>query len=650
MPNLLKHEDSPYLQQHKDNPVHWYPWCDEAFEQAQEQNKPIFISIGYSSCHWCHVMEHDVFGNIDLANKLNEDFICIKVDREERPDIDKFYQEVHMILNRRSGGWPTSIFATPQNKPFFAGTYIPPRSQGNMMGFDDLIEIIALRVSTNDKALFDTVQEIQKYLEPSKRPTQAARLTDEIITTFMNQCNHNFDITFGGFTQSPKFPQISTLKSLLDIYLLNKDDTALHMLTHTLDSMIQGGLYDLVHSGFCRYSTESTWHIPHFEKMTYDNALFIELFTLTYKATKNKKYLHIAKETANFMIKYMSETKLFYSASDADSDGVEGKYFVYNYEETLSYFQNNGFNKSESLEILSHLAIMPTGNLTKEGKAFEGSSIVRLIEEKKPKNYDKAIKLLDEIRQTREYPFIDKKIILSWNAMMIKSLFLLSNYDETFALRATQHMDATLDKLYINKVLYHTSMIDSIPKISAFLEDYAYMATALIQAYQSSLNKTYLNLAQEFVDKALTEFFHVGKWFFSKGEFVTDADIADSSYAGSVGVIIDALLSLGVLVDEKYRDLAFMSLEYHSANLAKKPLRYPYLFNQALRYIKEDRIIKGNEAFLEETSDSFFKIDYPFILRHLSPDKNAILCGVQVCYTNLDTKSNIEEEVYKTLI
>ncbi|PHR55440.1 MAG: thioredoxin domain-containing protein [Arcobacter sp.] len=642
MPNLLKHEDSPYLQQHKDNPVHWYPWCDEAFELAKKHNKAIFISIGYSSCHWCHVMEHEVFENIEIATKLNEDFICIKIDKEERPDIDKFYQEVYMILNQGSGGWPTSIFSTPENKPFYAGTYIPTKSQEDMMGFGDLIDIISLKIAQNDKVLFDNAQDIQAYLQPSSRPTQAATLSDNIIRTFMNQCNHNFDISFGGFGQAPKFPQISTLKGLLDIYLLNKEDKALHMLTHTLDSMVQGGMYDLVQNGFCRYSTESTWLVPHFAKMSYDNALFIELFTLSYKATKNEKYLNIAKDTANFMIKFMSKNNLFYSASDADSDGVEGKYFVYDYEETLLFFQEHGFNEDDALEILSHLRITASGN-------FEGSSIVRFEQESRPEHYEKAIRLLDKIRQERDYPFIDKKIITSWNAMMIKSLFLLSNYDESFKKIAIEHMDAILEKLYKDKHLYHTSMIGLQAKTRAFLEDYAYMATSLIQAYQCSLDKTYLSLAQEMVDKALADFFQEGKWFFSRGEFITDADIFDSSYAGCVGVIVDALLSLGILVDQKYRDLAFMSLEYHSADLVKRPLRYPYLFNQAIRYIKEDRVIKGSEDFLQKVNSSFENLDYPFVQRYLSSENQAILCGTQSCYTNLDIKSNLEEELQKTL-
>ena len=648
MPNFLSNEDSPYLQQHKDNLVHWYPWCDEAFLKAKKENKPIFISIGYSACHWCHVMEHEVFENRTLAQKLNKDFICIKVDREERPDIDKFYQELHRLLNQRSGGWPISVFSTPDNKPFFAGTYIPAISKQDMIGFGDLINMIALKISENDSFLLDNAHAIQKHLKPSSHPSQVAHIDERMVQIFLKQSHDSFDENFGGFGSSLKFPQTSTLKSLLDIALINKDDTAMHILTHTLDSMVQGGLYDRVDSGFCRYSRSNNWLIPHFEKMTYDNALFIELYTLAYKHTKNQAYLDIAKETSIFMLEKMSHNKLFYSSSDAYSDGVEGKYFLFNYDETMRYFKQHGFKEDEAIEIFSHLHITPVGNFSDENGFFHGSSIIRL-EADVPKGYDKAIKLLKEIRSSRQYPFIDKKIITAWNAMMVKSLFILSNYEAYFKEIAIKHLEALLNKLYKDKHLFHTAIITGQAKIDAFLEDYAYLCTALIEAYQSTLDRQYLQLAQELADKALNEFFEAGKWFFSKDEFVTDADIADSSYPGSVSVIIDALLSLGVLIDVRYRNLAFMSLEYYSAQLVTRPIHYPYLFNQAFRYIKEDRIIKGNEKALHSLQDAYFELHYPFMHRDLRTEAETLLCGVQSCFTTLKDDSDLVKELNKTL-
>ncbi len=640
MANRLEHEDSPYLQQHKDNPVAWYPWCDEAFERAKNENKAIFISIGYSSCHWCHVMEHEVFENDALAQKLNASFICIKVDREERPDIDKYYQEVHMLLNRRPGGWPTSIFCTPENKPFFAGTYIPPVSAQNMLGFGELIGMIAKGVEENDPTLFANADEVQSYLKPSQRPKNAAHLNDSMVSVYLKQCESNFDKNYGGFGTQMKFPQVSMLKGLLDIAALNKDESALQMCTQTLKQMTRGGMYDLVEGGFCRYSTEETWLIPHFEKMTYDNGLLSELYLHAYRVTKNESYLKIAKETLSFMLDKMSRDHLFYSASDADSNGVEGKYFVYDYEEVIAVFEQNGIAFDEAKELCASLSITPKGN-------FEGSSIVRLVQ--KHPSYEKAIHLLGEIRKQREYPFIDKKVNAAWSAMVIKSLYLLSHYVESFRKEADLCLDALLDKLYLDSQLYHTAMIDGDAKVEAFLEDYAYLSLALIQAYQSTLNTEHLARAQLLCDRALELFFEGGRWYFSKAELVVEADISDSSYPGSVGVIVDVLFCLGVLADEKYRSFAFMSLEYYSSQLVKKPVHFPYLFTQALRFIKEDRVLKGSKSALEALNTAYLALDYPYLLRSLSETEETLLCGVQSCYAKLDADADLQEELTKTL-
>lgn len=641
MANRLEYEDSPYLQQHKDNPVDWYPWCDDAFVKAKTENKAIFISIGYSSCHWCHVMEHEVFENELLAKRLNEDFVCIKVDREERPDIDKFYQEVHLLLNRKPGGWPTSIFATPDNKPFFAGTYIPPQSEKNILGFGELTDIIAQKVAQKDPTLLSNADEIQEYLKPSERPQEAAHLNEAIISTFLKQSEYNFDETFGGFGTKPKFPQVSTIKSLLDIALITKDDHPMHMCTHTLDNMIRGGMYDLVEGGFCRYSTDENWLVPHFEKMTYDNGLVSELYLHAYKATSNEIYLQTARHTLNFMLDKMSHKGLFFSASDADSDGIEGKYFVYDHEEVITALMDKGFTNEEAEEVCAHLHITPTGN-------FEGKSIVRL-EGDKPQKYDEAIRILQDIRKEREYPFIDKKVNTAWSAMLIKSLYLMANYDVAFLKHAEKCLTALLDKLYVNEHLYHTAMIEGEPKVDAFLEDYAYLSTALIQAYQVTLDQKHLLLAQILCNKALELFFEGGRWYFSKGEFITEAEMGDSSYPGSIGIIIDALLSLGVLIDAKYRHFAFMSLEYYSAKLVKKPVHFPYLFNQAMRYIKEDRIFKGEKAALDRLNETILKLDYPYILRVQADANETLLCGVQSCYASLKEDANLQEELNKTL-
>ncbi|MGB5966682.1 MAG: DUF255 domain-containing protein, partial [Sulfurimonadaceae bacterium] len=400
MSNRLETEDSPYLQQHKNNPVDWYPWCDEAFEKAKAENRAIFISIGYSSCHWCHVMEHEVFENEEIAAYLNEHFVAIKVDKEERPDIDKHYQEVHMLLNRRAGGWPTSIFCTPENKPFYAGTYIPPKPQGQMMGFQELTEIIGTKVAERDPKLFQNADEIEGFLRPSDKPTEATALQLHIADTFVKQAGHNYEKAYGGFSVTPKFPHVSTLTALLNVATISNDNNTKEMVRFTLEQMHLGGMYDLVEGGFCRYSTDEKWLVPHFEKMTYDNGLLIELYTKASLQFDDKRFLVTAKESANFMLERMAEDHLFYSASDADTEGEEGKYFVYDFQEVSALLSKNGYKQDQIDAIMAALSITPDGN-------FEGHNVLRLTVEERPEWFNEVMSLLQSLRQNRVYPFID---------------------------------------------------------------------------------------------------------------------------------------------------------------------------------------------------------------------------------------------------
>lgn len=629
MPNRLANEDSPYLQQHKDNPVDWYPWCDEAFERARSENRPIFISIGYSSCHWCHVMEHEVFENETIAAYLNEHFISIKVDREERPDLDKYYQEVHQLLNRRPGGWPTSIFCTPDNKPFFAGTYIPPKSRDRMLGFEELIHIIADKVAEGDEKLFQNADEIQQYLKPSERPKEATMLKPSIIRTFVKQARHNYDDINGGFSQAPKFPHSSTLGALLDIVLLQHDEEAKAMVTHTLDTMQRGGMYDLVDGGFCRYSVDAEWLVPHFEKMAYDNGLLLELYARAGRMLDTPSYTRTAKEIADFMLEKMQEDGLFYSASDADSEGHEGTYFVYGYEEVRTALKAAGFDNKETEAMMQTLHITMAGN-------FEGKNIVWLENPtERPEWFERVRDVLRTIRQKREYPFIDRKIQTSWNAMMIRGLFELGKSDPAYTGEALRALKALTNFLMPEGELYHTALIHSAPKIGAFLEDYAYLGTAFVKAYEATLDDAYLVQAQQMANRALETLYDNGRWYFSKGEFVTDADPTDSSYPGSVGVMVDLLLSLGILLEEKYRRFAFKTLEYYSAKLAKTPIYFPYLFNQTVRYLFDDLVVKAEENKLLEAADTLSHITYPYLHVKASEDAAYMLCGVQSCFAQL---------------
>lgn len=637
MANRLEKEDSPYLQQHKNNPVDWYPWCDEAFEKAKQENRAIFISIGYSSCHWCHVMEHEVFENEKIAAYLNAHFVAIKVDKEERPDIDKHYQEVHMLLNRRAGGWPTSIFCTPENKPFYAGTYIPPKPQGQMMGFLELIEIIAPKVDERDEKLFQNADEIQAYLRPADKPTEAKALQLLIVDTFVKQAGHNFEKEHGGFSVAPKFPNVSTLTALLNFALINNDDETKEMVRFTLEQMHLGGMYDLVEGGFCRYSTDQQWLVPHFEKMTYDNGLLIELYTKAALQFGDDRFLVTAKESAEFMVKIMAEDNLFYSASDADTEGEEGKYFVYDYKEVTDLLDKKGYGTAQVQAIAAALSVTPNGN-------FEGHNVLRLSVNERPEWFNDVMKQLRSLRQNRVYPFIDKKVQVSWNAMMITSLFTLADIDESYMEKAVRHLDTLLSTMHLNGKLYHSTLIHKRPKVEGFLEDYAYLGRALIKAYETTFNEHYLLLAQQFANTALTNYYEDGRWYFSKGEFVTEAEIGDSSYPGSVGVMVDLLLSLGALIDPKYRHFAFKTLEYNSLKLSKTPVYFPYLLDQVHRYMREDRIVKGKTALLQGNLAILSKVQYPYTKRYTTAESDGfMICGLNSCFANTDNASKITE-------
>ncbi|MBA1433584.1 MAG: thioredoxin domain-containing protein [Epsilonproteobacteria bacterium] len=638
MPNRLANEDSPYLRQHKDNPVDWWPWCDEAFEKAKKENKAIFISIGYSSCHWYHVMEEKVFENQKCADILNESFISIKVDREERPDIDKYYQEVYMLLNRRAGGWPTSIFCTPDNKPFFAGTYIPPESnQGSIegMGFIELTQLIARKVAASDPKLLENADEIESFIKQPEHPKEATVLKEEFYKTFLTQAKNNYDTRNGGFSDKPKFPHASTLHTLMVIDRLYKDDSARAMITNTLTQMKKGGMYDLVDGGFYRYSVDERWLIPHFEKMLYDNGLLCGIYTDAYLMYGDETDLQTAREIADFWHNYMSEDNLFYSASDADSEGEEGTYFVYTYDEIYKALKDAGYNDADRM--CQEMNITPHGN-------FEhGKSVVR-FEKEIPEWFADVKPLLQAIRAKREYPFIDKKVQTSWSAMLINALFKLSAVDTLYYERAKKSLDALLETMYKEDTLFHTTLIHKEPKIEAFLEDYVFLSQALLSAYKYTQDELYLITAHKLVNKALERFYKNGLWSFSDGEFAVKAETTDNTYTSSVSVMVESMLTLSSLLeDDKYRHFSFRTMEYNSYDLGRRPLYYPYMLTQALHYLKEDRIIKSSVHNLQQNAYELAKIKYPFTLYKADESESFMVCGKTSCFANTDDVKELDK-------
>ncbi len=627
MANRLKNEYSPYLQQHADNPVDWYPWGEEAFLKAKKENKAIFLSIGYSSCHWCHVMERESFEDEATAKILNTHFVCIKVDREERPDIDKHFQEVYQLMNGRPGGWPTSLFLTEALKPFYSATYIPDVPKYGMMSFSSLLEVIADKYKNEKSVLTDEADKVLQHLNPKEDKIQATKLDTSIINRVSEQAKQLFDSEHGGFNKAPKFPQASTLSLLIDIYKITNDQATLDMVTLSLNSMAKGGLRDLIEGGFCRYSTDNEWLVPHFEKMTYDNALLSEVYLKAYHATGNAFYKDVAFETIDFMLEKMSEDHLFYSASDADTEGEEGKYFVYTYEKALRSFEKAGIPAQAHEKLAKALHISKNGN-------FEGKNIVRV---KDPQNidipyYHEAIDALAKRRQKRVHPFIDKKILVSWNAMMISTLFKASRVDETYLPLAIRSLDALLQTMYVNSELFHSTLIGKKPKIKAFLEDFAYLAETLIEAYESTLNEVYLITATKLANNAIEKYFVHGKWKFSRGEFETDADIYDSTYPSSVATMISALYSISSLVDTVYKKFVFRTLEIYSYDVMRQPISTPSMSRMVVRYLLDDIIIKATEEKLKPHIKDVDALPHPFVLLKNDSNDGFMLCNSHSCF------------------
>jgi len=558
-PNRLINEDSPYLLQHAYNPVDWYAWSEEAFEKAISENKPIFLSIGYSACHWCHVMEREVFENEELARILNERFVSIKVDREERPDIDKHFQHIHYIITRRSGGWPTSIFLTPDKKPFFAATYISPKSKQGMMGFGEVVTMLSNKLRDEPQEVYRVVGDIERIAANTEQKRKE-KVDFHVLPLLKEAVLKNFDHEDGGIMGEPKFPHAA----LLMLLLKSRDEELISVAAHTLKCMAKGGMYDIVDGGFCRYSVDSFWLVPHFEKMSYDNALLIETYAKAYEITKEPLFLRIAKECADFMLQKMSESNLFYSASDADSDGEEGKYFVYSRQEAYDACIAAGVEDVD--KTLRTLGFSKIGN-------FEGKNIPRNETFESGEEVRKALAALKKLRASRTYPFIDKKIICSWNAMMISALFVLSRTDGSYRLAAERGLLTLESKLNKEGKLYHCALVDKEPKIEAFFEDYAFLAKAYLDAYLTTDNRDYKKEALEIIRRAADIFYKDGVWMLSVGEFETAAEANDGSYSSPIGIVCEVL---GYFKDET-GDILHSTMGTYSAEIRSYPIYHAAL-------------------------------------------------------------------------
>ena len=633
--NALIKEDSPYLQQHAHNPVNWFAWGDEAFKKAKEENKLIFLSIGYSTCHWCHVMEKESFENEEVAKILNKYFVSIKVDREEKPHIDKYYQDVRHLLNKRGGGWPLTIILTPDAKAFFAATYIPNEPKYGRSGINQLLLQIEGVFQRDTQKVIQSSLEIERILKEYKKSSnkEQVQLDDKIITKFIQDVESSYDDTYFGIGSKPKFPHASTIDTLLDIYTITKDKNALEMATNMLRSMANGGINDQIEGGFYRYSVDEMWMIPHFEKMLYTNAELLSAYAKAYKITKDAFYKHQVDAIVNFVDARFLKDNLLYSASDADSkvgDATkEGAYFVFKYDETKKYLEQQGFENSK--EILDYF------NITKKGNFEEHQSNPYLDGKKEPKNLAKVKKVLQTLRAKKEYPFIDYKILTSWNTMYIAALFE-SDYNK----QAIQLLDSLVAKLYIDEKLYHQRLIQKNPKVDALFEDYAFLISALLKAYDYSLDINYLELAKKLNKEALDKFYKEGDWYMSTDEFQSEASTYDSSYKSSLSVMLDNLLKLAVLSEDlSLQKIVQDSLENNSVTLSSSPSNSAWLTRAYMAYEKGFVVLKATkEKLLKEEI-----LNYPFVVKKVTTDTKYQACSINACFAYSDKFEEIVQKI-----
>ena len=500
--NRLIHEKSPYLLQHAHNPVDWFPWGEEVFEKAKKESKPIFLSIGYSTCHWCHVMAHESFEDLQVAEILNRDYVCIKVDREERPDVDAVYMAVCMAFNG-SGGWPLTVLMTPGQKPFWAGTYLPKTSQYGHLGLVEFLSEVARLWKSDREKLTETGENVVRQLQQlEKEEHPAAELSKEVLTAAFRWFRRAYDSEWGGFGKAIKFPTPCNLLFLLHYSEVEHEKAALDMVEHTLIQMYKGGIYDHIGGGFSRYSTDEKWLVPHFEKTLYDNALLAQAYLAAYQITGRLLYRYVAENTLKYVLRELTDEQSgFYCGQDADSDGIEGKYYVFTPDELDSVLSRKAAHR-----FCKWFEITAAGN-------FEGKSIPNLIAndryEERNQQIEADCKAVYAYRLKRTMLHKNDKVLTAWNALMIAALadaWLILR--EPAYLKAAQSAQRFLsDSLTDQRGRLYHRWRNGEAGIAGQLDDYAFYAFALLKLYQSTFQAAYLKEAVACTKKMTDLFF-----------------------------------------------------------------------------------------------------------------------------------------------
>ncbi len=598
-PNHLIHEKSPYLLEHAYNPVNWYSWGQEAFDASKKENKPIFLSIGYSSCHWCHVMARESFEDDDISRILNENFIPIKVDREARPDVDEIYMKA-VISMTGSGGWPLSVFLTPELKPFYGGTYFPPVPRGGMPSFPQLLMGISRAWKSDQEKIVESSKQLEQSIKNSYTfaPKNGSKLNEAVFDKSYASLSSAFDEDYGGFGFSPKFPTPSNLFFLFRYYLRNKTQAPLIMAEKTLESMANGGICDHIGGGFHRYSVDRQWLVPHFEKMLYDNALLCLGYTEAYQLTKKPNYLRVAEQILEWTIREMTAPSgAFFSALDADSPEGEGAFYVWDRSEvSQAVGLKNIPNSGRLVDILcDYYGVTDQGNF-EDGRTILTRSADRIAEIEKKFSISKS-ELSTELergrlamlnyRSNRPRPKTDDKVLVSWNGLMIAAFARAHEVFgvDTYLLSAKTAADFILEKMWQRESgngLKHWFREGLVMDMGT-LEDYAFLIFGLIELYEASFDAGYLSKAVDLAKEMISSFEDArqGGFFMTDDKtrdlIVRPKDAYDGALPSGNAVAVLSLLRLARLTgNEEFRQSAEKSLDAFSPLIVERPTSYVF--------------------------------------------------------------------------
>ncbi len=688
MSNRLSEENSPYLLQHSNNPVNWYPWCDEAFKLAEEKDLPVFLSIGYSTCHWCHVMERECFEDDEVAKILNSNFISIKVDREQRPDIDSIYMSVCQMMTQR-GGWPLSIFITPKKEPFFAGTYFPKNGKDKMVGFVDLLNNIINVWNNNKPDIFKSAESIIKSLKDISNPKLPnSFIKKDNMKEIFESLKDFYDEKYGGFGEAPKFPSPQNIIFLAKYFSSFKDNDSLRMINQTLTSIALGGIHDHLGGGFHRYSTDVKWLVPHFEKMLYDQANILEALYEGYLLDDKDIYLETINSTQNYLNEIMkSDSGAFFSAEDADSEGEEGLFYIWSEGELKEVL------KSDEFYFFKHLYnIEPQGNFLEETtKQENGKNIIYLkdelekfssifsLEENLIKEESKRIKSkLKNYRNKRKRPILDDKILTDWNSMVISSLSKISRIKNNHqSLDTAICCNEFIEKNMINNGDLNHCYRNNVSSINGTLDDYSFYSKALIDLYESTLDPNYLIKAYKISERMIFYFWdHKNGLFFSSRDdddlIVRQKNLLDGASPSGNSIALYALAKLSYYFNDE--DLKNKATEL-SSRLGEMAKKFPinlgmFLSNQFLLYDDTTQIIitsnwehldhsnevvnylinysRPNKTLFHINSDSqrriFLEISKSYdFLPEFSKDLNVYICSDYQCNLPVKDLSEIKK-------